>query len=68
MTISSECEKVTLGIVPALGAGLDVMDLQMPVAAAQLAGELVPPENLEHDLFLTPGPAHLFSILEIPLA
>ena len=41
------------------------MNLQMPVAAAELAGELVPPEDLDHDLLLTPAPPHWVRVLVI---
>ena len=37
----------------------------MPVAAAELAGELVPPEDLHHNLLLTPGPPHRIRVLVI---
>ena len=42
MTFPAERQKVVLSIVPSLGSGLDVMNLKMLVAAAELAGEFVP--------------------------
>ena len=37
---ATDGQKVTLGIISPLGSGLDVMELKVSVAAAQLAGEL----------------------------
>ena len=65
MTIPAECQKITIGIAPTPGSWTDVMNLQMPVAAAELAGELVPPEDLDHNLLLAPAPPHRVSILVI---
>jgi hypothetical protein len=41
------------------------MNLQMPMTAAQLASEPVPPEDLDHDLLLTPAPPHRVRVLVI---
>ena len=68
MTIPAKRQKIPLGIISPLGPELDVMNLQVPVAAAQLAGKLVSPEDIDHDFLPAPGPPHLFSILVIPLA
>ena len=65
MTIAAKCQKILFGIVSPLGPRFNVMNLQMPVAAAELAGELVPPEDLDHDLLLAPGPPHWVRVLVI---
>ena len=54
MTFPAERQKVVLGIVSSPGSGLDVMNLEMPVAAAELACEFVPPEDIDHDLLSAP--------------
>ena len=66
MAIPAERQQVTLGIVSPLGPELDVMNLQMPMTAAQLAGKLIPPENINHDLLAVPGPPHRIRVLVIP--
>jgi hypothetical protein len=66
MTIPAECQKVILGIVPTLGARTDVMNLQIPVAAAELAGELITLEDLDHNFFPAPSPPHRVRALVIP--
>ena len=42
-----------------------MMNLQVPVATAELTGELVPPEDLDHDLLLAPAPPHWVRVLVI---
>ena len=54
MTIPAERQKVVFSIISSLGSTLDVMNLEMPVAAAELAGEFVPPEDFDHDLLAAP--------------
>ena len=66
VAIPAEGQKVSLGIVPAFGSGFDMVELKVSVAAAELAGELIPPENLDHNLLLAPGPPHRISVLVIP--
>ena len=54
VTFPAEGQKVILSIIPSAGSGLDVMNLEMPVVAAELAGEFVPPEDFDHDLLAAP--------------
>ena len=53
MTFPAEGQKVVLGIISPAGSGLDVMNLEMPVAAAELAGEFIPPKDFDHNLLLS---------------
>ena len=54
MTIPAERQKVVFSIISSLGSTLDVMNLEMPVAAAELAGEFIPPKDFDHNLLLAP--------------
>jgi len=54
MTFPAEGQEVILGIIPSPGPELEVMNLQMPVAAAELAGEFVPPKDFYHSLLAAP--------------
>ncbi len=65
MTIPAKRQKIPLGIISPFGSELDVMNLQVPVAAAQLAGKLIPPEDIDHDFFPTPSPPHRIGMLAI---
>ena len=64
MTFPAECQKVILSIISSLGSMLDVMNLEMPVAAAELAGEFIPPEDVDHNLLLAPKTAERICVLE----
>ena len=66
MTIPAKRQKIPLGIISPLGPELDVMNLQVPMAAAELAGKLIPPEDIDHDFFPAPGPPHRVGMLAIP--
>ncbi len=65
MAVATDGQQVTLGIVSPLGPGLDVMNLQMPMAAAQLAGKVFPPEYLDHNFFLAPCPPRRIGVFAI---
>ena len=64
MTFPAEGQKVILSIISSPGSGFDVMNLEMPVAAAELAGEFVPPEDVDHDLLAAPEIPEMIGVLE----
>ena len=66
MTIPAERQKVTHSVVSPLGSRLDMMNLEMPVATAELAGKLIPPKNLDHKFFLAQQMRRRISGLECP--
>ena len=68
MTFAAECQKVILSIISSLGSRLDVMHLEMPVAAAELASEFIPPKYFYHNLLLAPEIPERIGGLECPVS
>ena len=67
MTFPAERQKVILGIMPSPGPELEVMNLEMPVAATELAGEFVPPQDIDHDLLAAPEVPEMIRALKCPV-
>ena len=67
MTFPAEGQKVILCIISSPGSGLNVMNLEMPVAAAELAGEFIPPKDVDHDLLAAPEVPEMIRALKCPV-